>query len=88
MAHPRGGQLSHFQRLALVSAGCPDLAGLLPLREAAVMRKALAIGLEALEVPNLLWGLLAGEISLVLAAAASDRLPAVLIRSLQLFLRF
>ena len=67
---------------------CTDLAGLLPLREADVMRKALAIGLEALEVPNLLWGLLAGEISLVLAAAASDRLPAVLIRSLQLFLRF
>jgi hypothetical protein len=52
------------------------------------MRKALAIGLEALEVPNLLWGLLAGEISLVLAAAASDRLPEILIRSLQLFLRF
>ena len=52
------------------------------------MRKALAIGLEAIEAPNLLWGLLAGEISLALAAAASDRLPAVLIRSLQLFLRF
>ncbi len=54
----------------------------------AVMRKALAIGLEALEVPNLLWGLLAGEISLVLLAGASDKLPGVLIRSLQLFLRF
>ena len=67
---------------------CTNVAGLLPLSSVAVMRKALAIGLEALEVPNLLWGLLAGEISLVLAAAASDRLPEVLIRSLQLFLRF
>jgi hypothetical protein len=52
------------------------------------MRKALALGLEVLEVPNLLWGLLAGEIALVFAVAASDRLPEVLIRSLQLFLRF
>ena len=52
------------------------------------MRKALAIGLEAIEAPNLLWGLLAGELSLVLLLLGSDRLPAVLIRSLQLFLRF
>ena len=54
----------------------------------AVMRKALAIGLEAIETPNLLWGLLAGELSLVLLLLASDKLPSVLIRSLQLFLRF
>jgi hypothetical protein len=52
------------------------------------MRKALAIGLEAIEAPNLLWGLLAGQLSLVLLLLGSDRLPAVLIRSLQLFLRF
>jgi hypothetical protein len=52
------------------------------------MRKALAIGLEAIEAPNLLWGLLAGELSLFLLLLASDRLPSVLIRSLQLFLRF
>jgi hypothetical protein len=52
------------------------------------MRKALAIGLEAVEVPNLLWGLLAGELSLALLLLGSDRLPFVLIRSLQLFLRF
>ena len=52
------------------------------------MRKALAIGLEAIEAPNLLWGLLAGELSLVLLLLGSDRLPSVLIRSLQLFLRF
>jgi hypothetical protein len=52
------------------------------------MRKALAVGLEAFEVPNLLWGLLAGELSLFVLLLASDRLPSVLIRSLQLFLRF
>lgn len=52
------------------------------------MRRALAIGLEAFEVPNLLWGLAAGEVSLALMLLWSDRLPSVLIRSLQLFLRF
>jgi len=52
------------------------------------MRKALAIGLEAVEPANLLWGLLAGELALTLLLAASDKLPSVLIRSLQLFLRF
>jgi hypothetical protein len=52
------------------------------------MRKALAIGLEAIETPNLLWGLLASEVSLVLLLLSSDRLSPVLIRSLQLFLRF
>lgn len=64
------------------------MASVLPLRLPAVMKKALAIGLEAFEAPNLLWGLLAGELSLSLLMAASDRLPALLIRSLQLFLRF
>ena len=54
----------------------------------AVMRKALAIGREAFEVPNLLGGLVAGELCLALLLLASDRLPSVLIRSLQLFLRF
>jgi hypothetical protein len=60
----------------------------LPFSSVVVMRKALAIGLEAIEAPNLLWGLLAGELSLFLVLLASDRLPSVLIRSLQLFLRF
>jgi len=64
------------------------LAGLLPFQMLAVMRKALAIGREAFEVPNLLGGLLAGELCLALLLLASDRLPSVLIRSLQLFLRF
>lgn len=52
------------------------------------MRKALAVGLEAIEAPSLLWGLLAGELCLALLLLGSDRLPPVLIRSLQLFLRF
>lgn len=60
----------------------------MPFSTVVVMRKALAIGLEAIEAPNLLWGLLAGELSLFLVLLASDRLPSVLIRSLQLFLRF
>ena len=64
------------------------MAGLLLLLSFVVMRKALAIGLEAIEAPNLLWGMLAGELSLFLVLLASDRLPSVLIRSLQLFLRF
>ncbi len=64
------------------------LAGVLPPESAAVMRKALAVGVEVIEVPNLLWGLLAGELSVALLLLASDRLPPVLIRSLQLFLRF
>ena len=64
------------------------MAGSLPLQSSVVMRKALAIGLEAIEAPNLLWGMLAGELSLFLVLLASDRLPSVLIRSLQLFLRF
>jgi hypothetical protein len=52
------------------------------------MRKALAVGLEAFEAPNLLWGVLAGELTLAALLLSSDRLPSVLIRSLQLFLRF
>ena len=52
------------------------------------MRKALAVGLEAFEAPNLLWGLLASELSFAVLLLWSGRLPSVLIRSLQLFLRF
>jgi hypothetical protein len=65
------------------------MAGLLPLLWVTVMRKALAAGQqEAVEVPGLLWGLLAGELGFALLLLTSDRLPSVLIRSLQLFLRF
>ena len=64
------------------------VARVFPFWMLAVMKKAMAIGLGAIEAPNLLWGLLAGELSLSLLMAASGRLPDVLIRSLQLFLRF
>ena len=60
----------------------------MPLSIGAVMRKALAIGVEALEAPNLLWGALVGELGLAVLLLSSDRLPSILIRSLQLFLRF
>ena len=52
------------------------------------MRKALAIGVEAFEAPSLLWGALIGELGLAVLLLSSDRLPTILIRSLQLFLRF
>jgi len=65
-----------------------ELAGVLPFWIPAVMRKAFAIGKEALEAPDLLWGALVGELGLAGLLLWSDRLPSVLIRSLQLFLRF
>ena len=52
------------------------------------MRKALAIGREAYEASHLFWVLAVGEASLALLLLASDRLPPILVRSLQLFLRF
>ena len=64
------------------------MARVLPSSGLAVMKRAIAIGLEAFEPSHLVWGLLAGELSLALLMVASDRLPVILIRSLQLFLRF
>ena len=52
------------------------------------MRKALAIRRDAIEASHLLWALAAAEVSLALTLLASDRLPSILVRSLQLFLRF
>jgi len=60
----------------------------LPFYRLAAMRKALAIGREAYEASHLFWVLAAGEASLALLLLASDRLPSILVRSLQLFLRF
>ncbi len=64
------------------------MAKALPFSLVAVMRKALAIGRESLEASHLLWGLAAGEVSIALLLLSSDRLPSILVRSLQLFLRF
>jgi len=50
--------------------------------------KVLALRSQALEASSLLPGLLAGELAFALLLLASDRLPSVLIRSLQIFLRF
>jgi hypothetical protein len=52
------------------------------------MRKALAIRRDAIEISQPLWVLAAAEVSLALTLLASDRLPSILVRSLQLFLRF
>jgi hypothetical protein len=52
------------------------------------MRKALAIRRDVLEAIQPLWVLAAAEVSLALTLLASDRLPSILVRSLQLFLRF
>jgi hypothetical protein len=50
--------------------------------------RALAIRRDVLEATQLLWVLAAAEVSLALTLLASDRLPSILVRSLQLFLRF
>jgi hypothetical protein len=38
--------------------------------------------------PTILWSLLLGELALGVLLFASDRLPPILVRSLQIFLRF
>lgn len=53
------------------------------------MRKQLA-QTAAIEIgtPAVLWSLLVGELALGALLFASDKLPSILVRSLQLFLRF
>jgi len=60
----------------------------LPFSLLTAMRKALAIRRDVLEASQPLWVLAAAEVSLALTLLASDRLPSILVRSLQLFLRF
>ena len=52
------------------------------------MKKAIAIPAADLSTPTLLWSVLAGELALSVLLLLSDTLPPVLVRSLQLFLRF
>ena len=52
------------------------------------MRKALTIPLQAALAPGLAWAILAGELLAMTLLVASDRLPGILFRSLQIFLRF
>jgi hypothetical protein len=52
------------------------------------VKKELAVSAADLGTPTVLWSLLLGELVIGLLMTVSDRLPSVLVRSLQLFLRF
>jgi hypothetical protein len=52
------------------------------------VRKALTISLQTARAEGLAWALLAGELLATTLLVASDRLPGILLRSLQVFLRF
>jgi len=52
------------------------------------MRKALTIPLQAALAPGFAWAILAAELLATTVLVGSDRLPGILLRSLQVFLRF
>ena len=52
------------------------------------MKKELAVPGLVAATPGVLWSLLLGELAIGSLLFLSDRLPPVLFRSLQLFLRF
>ena len=52
------------------------------------MRKAQVVPFEASQAPLLPWALLLAELAAAILLFASGSVPAVLVRSLQLFLRF
>ena len=52
------------------------------------VRKTLTIPLQAVLAPGLAWAILAAELLATTLLVASDRLPGILLRSLQVFLRF
>lgn len=52
------------------------------------MKRELAASAADLGTPAVLWSLLAGELAIGCLLLLSDKLPPILIRSLQLFLRF
>ena len=52
------------------------------------MKKAQAVPFEVSQAPLLPWALLLAELAAAALLFASGRVPAVLVRSLQLFLRF
>ena len=65
------------------------MAGTLPYVIAeSPMKKELAAPLFEVVAPGVLWSLLLGELAIGSLLFLSDRLPPVLFRSLQLFLRF
>jgi hypothetical protein len=52
------------------------------------VKKELAASAADLGTPAVLWSLLLGELAISSLLLLSDKLPPVLVRSLQLFLRF
>jgi hypothetical protein len=52
------------------------------------MRKAQAIPFEVVQAPLLPWALLLAELAAAALLFSAGQMPAVLVRSLQLFLRF
>lgn len=52
------------------------------------MKRTAALTRERLDVSALIWAGLAGELLAAIAYLASGSVPSVLLRSLQLFLRF
>lgn len=52
------------------------------------MKRVQALTLEIPQAPSLAWSLLLAEIVAAVLLFSSGRVPAVLVRSLQLFLRF
>jgi hypothetical protein len=64
------------------------MAGCLRSLSAKTMRTTALLSRERFEVSGLLWAALAGELFAFALLLTSGELPAGLIRSLQLFLRF
>jgi len=64
------------------------MAGPLPFLAIIAVKNAVALARERWDASALLWAALAGELLAAALLAASDRVPALLVRSLQLFLRF
>jgi hypothetical protein len=52
------------------------------------MRRAATIPQPVTMAPGLVWAVLACELAAATLLAASDKLPGILLRSLQVFLRF
>ena len=65
------------------------MAGPLPFSPGeTTVKKALALPAADLGAPAVIWSLLAGEFAISCLLLLSGKLPPLLVRSLQLFLRF
>ena len=52
------------------------------------MKKALSVPLPILSAGSALWAILVGELATSILLLATDRVPPLAVRALQLFLRF